>query len=175
MASSKKNDLPIVRPRTPAEAIVAALYGSLLGVDNVGIHDSFFALGGNSRLTSQLLHRLHEIFHVTLSLSDILDSPTIDRLVTITSQRWGGREIVDEIAWTFTQVEQLSEREVSLMLQEKRLATASSEPYQDDGVEMSAGSLSADKRRLFELLLEQTGISMTQEGPILPRGESDLE
>ncbi|MFI6867093.1 amino acid adenylation domain-containing protein [Nocardia sp. NPDC050406] len=44
-------------PSTPTEAALADIVAELLGRDRVGVHDSFFALGGDSILAIQLVSR----------------------------------------------------------------------------------------------------------------------
>jgi non-ribosomal peptide synthase protein (TIGR01720 family) len=44
-------------PRTPAEQTLADLWAQILGVPQVGIHDNFFALGGDSILGIQVVAR----------------------------------------------------------------------------------------------------------------------
>ena len=51
-------------PVTPTEQTIAAIYSDLLGVPSVGIHDSFFELGGYSLLAMRVLSRIHEEFNV---------------------------------------------------------------------------------------------------------------
>ncbi len=41
-------DPPYVAPRTPLEASLAAIWSEVLGIEQVGIHDNFFDLGGAS-------------------------------------------------------------------------------------------------------------------------------
>ena len=43
--------------RTPQEALLCGLYGEVLGVTGVGIDESFFALGGDSIMSIQLVSR----------------------------------------------------------------------------------------------------------------------
>ncbi|MEU7103809.1 amino acid adenylation domain-containing protein [Streptomyces sp. NPDC046215] len=47
-------------PTTPAEATLAALFADVLGLPSAGVHDSFFALGGDSIVAIQLVHRARE-------------------------------------------------------------------------------------------------------------------
>ncbi len=64
-------------PRTPIEAVIAALWQRQLHWEAIGIHDDFFALGGQSLLATQIVARLHQLFGVTLSLPFFFEHPTI--------------------------------------------------------------------------------------------------
>ncbi|HEV2733674.1 MAG TPA: amino acid adenylation domain-containing protein, partial [Longimicrobiaceae bacterium] len=44
-------------PRTPAEEALAGIWAEVLGVEKVGVHDGFFALGGDSILAIQVVAR----------------------------------------------------------------------------------------------------------------------
>ncbi|MFG3497629.1 amino acid adenylation domain-containing protein [Streptomyces sp. NPDC047928] len=47
-------------PTTPAEAALAGLFADVLGLPSVGVHDSFFELGGDSIVAIQLVNRARE-------------------------------------------------------------------------------------------------------------------
>ncbi|MBC7303136.1 MAG: AMP-binding protein, partial [Nocardia sp.] len=49
------DDTPYRAPRTPTEQVLAEIYAELLGRAQVGVDDSFFALGGDSILAIQLV------------------------------------------------------------------------------------------------------------------------
>ncbi|WP_029561617.1 condensation domain-containing protein, partial [Xanthomonas oryzae] len=49
-----------VAPKGEQEALLAAVWSELLGVEHVGRHDSFFALGGHSLLAITLIERLRQ-------------------------------------------------------------------------------------------------------------------
>jgi FkbH-like protein len=55
-------------PRTPLERELSEIWGALLHLPSVGIHDSFFEFGGHSLLAVQLLSRVRQIYSVDLSL-----------------------------------------------------------------------------------------------------------
>jgi hypothetical protein len=44
-----------VAPRIAAEALLAGIWAQVLGLEQVGIHDNFFALGGDSILSIQII------------------------------------------------------------------------------------------------------------------------
>ncbi len=70
-------------PRTPAEAALCAVFGDILGIDEVGADDDFFALGGHSLLSIRLINRVRTEFGVTISLRDVFDAPTVAGLAAL--------------------------------------------------------------------------------------------
>jgi phthiocerol/phenolphthiocerol synthesis type-I polyketide synthase E len=67
-------------PRNDAERRLAEIWQSLLGVAPIGIHDSFFELGGQSLLAPQLLVHLRTAFGVDFPLAHLFEAPTIAEL-----------------------------------------------------------------------------------------------
>lgn len=65
------------QPRTPVEQTVAALLKQLLRVEDLGIDDNFFLLGGHSLMGTQLIARIRNEFGVEMSLRSVFDSPTV--------------------------------------------------------------------------------------------------
>ncbi|HEU5199227.1 MAG TPA: amino acid adenylation domain-containing protein [Ktedonobacterales bacterium] len=64
-------------PRTPVEKQLASLWARVLGIEQVGINDNFFALGGHSLLATQLLAHIHNTFQARLPLRALFEAPTI--------------------------------------------------------------------------------------------------
>ena len=55
-----------VKPRDDLEEQIAEVWRGLLHVENVGIHDNFFDLGGHSLLSMQVIARLDKRFGIDL-------------------------------------------------------------------------------------------------------------
>ena len=66
-----------VAPRTPAEKRVTAIWSELLGVDRIGVHDDFFALGGHSLLVAQVISRVRRDFGVDVPDRSLFLAPTV--------------------------------------------------------------------------------------------------
>ncbi|MEU7114584.1 non-ribosomal peptide synthetase [Streptomyces sp. NPDC046182] len=64
-------------PLTPLEEQVAELWREVLGVDGIGRTDVFFAVGGNSLKSLQLLNRVNATFGVQVSVRDFFAQPTV--------------------------------------------------------------------------------------------------
>jgi natural product biosynthesis luciferase-like monooxygenase protein/amino acid adenylation domain-containing protein/non-ribosomal peptide synthase protein (TIGR01720 family) len=64
-------------PRTDVEREVMVIWRERLGLEDIGIHDNFLELGGNSLMAAQMLTRLRESFPVQLPLSDLFEAPTV--------------------------------------------------------------------------------------------------
>jgi non-ribosomal peptide synthetase component F/acyl carrier protein len=72
-----------IAPRTPIERQLSEILREMLDVDRVGVHDSFFELGGFSLLATLLTSRIREEFGVELSLRDVFEAPTMDQLAQL--------------------------------------------------------------------------------------------
>lgn len=64
-------------PASPAEEIVAKIWTELLGVERVGRHDNFFALGGHSLLVVQLVNRVQSLFEIRIVVRELFEAPTV--------------------------------------------------------------------------------------------------
>jgi amino acid adenylation domain-containing protein len=69
-----------VGPSTPIEERVVAIVSELLGLEQVGVNDNFFFLGGHSLLGTQLIARARDSFGIELPLRTVFDSPTASQL-----------------------------------------------------------------------------------------------
>ena len=107
-------------PRTPAEEQIAAMVRELLGVERVGVHDSFFALGGSSFLATRLTAQIRETFAVEVLLRDVFASPTVDGLAQLVGRILGRSEAEQRQA----RRRRLRERAVRYVMGHPALVTA---------------------------------------------------
>ncbi|MFQ6330459.1 amino acid adenylation domain-containing protein, partial [Nocardia sp. CWNU-33] len=69
-------------PATPTERIVADVFSDVLGVERVGADDDFFALGGNSILSIQLVSRA-KVLGVVFSVREVFEQRSVVGLASI--------------------------------------------------------------------------------------------
>lgn len=69
-------------PGTPAETALAALFAEVLGLPSVGVHDSFFELGGDSIVAIQLVNRAREA-GLTITPREVFRNRTVAALARI--------------------------------------------------------------------------------------------
>ena len=77
---------PYVSPGGPREARMAEIWQDVLGIDQIGVNDSFFGLGGNSLLAMQVLNRIRQTTHFKLSFRDLFEHQTIAKVVALVQQ-----------------------------------------------------------------------------------------
>ncbi|MFD3743072.1 amino acid adenylation domain-containing protein [Nocardia sp. NPDC058633] len=69
-------------PSTPREHTLAALFAEVLGLDAVGVDDSFFALGGDSIVSIQLVSRA-KAAGISFSARDVFERKTVAALAAV--------------------------------------------------------------------------------------------
>ncbi len=82
---------PYVPPRNELERTLADLWQDQIGVEQVGIHDNFYDVGGHSLLGIQLLARLRDTLHIQVTLQTLFESLTVAELANVVSARTPGK------------------------------------------------------------------------------------
>ncbi|GAB4194986.1 MAG: hypothetical protein OHK0022_11400 [Roseiflexaceae bacterium] len=73
-------ETPFVLPTGDYESRIAAILQQVLGIDQVGLHDNFFDLGGNSLNGLQVIARLKKEFKVQIPAVALFEAPTVSAL-----------------------------------------------------------------------------------------------
>ncbi len=99
-----------VAPRTAAEELVTEVLGELLDIGDLGVHDDFFARGGNSLLAIRAMSRLRKQIEVDIPVRGLFSFTTVAELAA---------EIERRLA---EDLDQLSDEEVQRQLAEGELS-----------------------------------------------------
>ncbi len=83
-----------VAPQTKLQEVLATAWQGILGYEEIGIHDNFFDLGGDSLLATQLISRLRGELGMDLPPNSLFEAPTISKLALyIEAIRWTSGEL----------------------------------------------------------------------------------
>ena len=106
-----------VAPRNEVEKTIAGIWQDLLGLEQVGVHDSFFDLGGHSLLAIQVISRLREAFPVEVEMRNLLfEAPTVAGIAAVIAEQLPQTEELDTMAALLAEVQSLSTEEVQAQL-----------------------------------------------------------
>ncbi|MCC5601616.1 type I polyketide synthase [Nostoc favosum] len=72
-----------VAPSSDVESRLADIFQELLGIEPIGIHDNFFALGGDSLTGTVLISQVRKHFQVELPVRSLFEAPTVDELALV--------------------------------------------------------------------------------------------
>ncbi|WP_408632360.1 amino acid adenylation domain-containing protein [Mycobacterium basiliense] len=79
-------------PASPVEEILAGIYAQVLGVDRVGVDDSFFDLGGDSLSAMRVIAAINSALDVVVSVRVLFEAPTVAGLAAcVGGGVFGGR------------------------------------------------------------------------------------
>jgi hypothetical protein len=110
---------PIERHAAPdgaLERVIAAIWCDLLGLEEVGRDDDFFALGGHSLLATRLFARLTDTLAVKIPLRAIFEHRTIAALAAECLRDPAERERIQRTAEVVWQVIELSDEDAEKAL-----------------------------------------------------------
>ena len=84
-AAAKRPDLAqvYVAPRTKLESAIAGIWQRALGIDEVGVLDPFFELGGDSVFANQILLQIERVLGVALDAEQAFAELTVARLAEL--------------------------------------------------------------------------------------------
>ena len=83
-------DADYAAPTTVTESALTEIWEKLLGVDRIGVNDSFFDLGGHSLLAVRLFAAVKRRFGVQFPISVLFEAPTIATCATLIDAQTGG-------------------------------------------------------------------------------------
>lgn len=81
-------------PRNEIEQKIAALWGDILGIEEIGVMDNFFDLGGNSLVGLDMVARLKKVFQMDKVPAHVIyEAPSVSELAKFLQADQGAKEI----------------------------------------------------------------------------------
>jgi amino acid adenylation domain-containing protein len=118
-----------VAPSSALEELIAAIYSELLGVERLGIKESFFDLGGHSLLATRAAARLSEALGLEVPLARLFQRPSVGALAASLVAASTQPDQLERSAALALDLAQMSDEEVAAMLAEfERRAPRQAEP-----------------------------------------------
>jgi hypothetical protein len=75
-------------PRTPTEELIMRVWRTALGIETIGIHDDFFAIGGNSITAMIVVNQLQVEIQQMLHPTALFKAPTVAQLATYLQENY---------------------------------------------------------------------------------------
>lgn len=85
--SQNNNQRSFIEPRSETERKIATAWAAVLRVDRVGADDNFFALGGNSILSIQVVAKCRQAGITNFTTRDLFEHPTVAALARCIDSR----------------------------------------------------------------------------------------
>ena len=82
----KKHEVLKEQPRTENEKMIARIWRKYLKIENIGVNENFFDIGGHSLLLSQVFYELKQEIKTELKIVNLFQYPTIRQLAVFISQ-----------------------------------------------------------------------------------------
>jgi aryl carrier-like protein len=97
-------ETPYVEPRNEREQMLAEIWQTFLGIEQIGVHDNFFELGGDSVVAIHFIARVNEA-GLQLSPQQLFNNPTIAALAAVADElREDGESLGDATPSAFEMV-----------------------------------------------------------------------
>jgi len=84
-----------IAPRNAIEETLAGFWRELLGVDDIGVEDSFFDLGGHSLIAMRLFLKIKKEYQLDFPISVLFEAPTIAECAALIEARVGPTDTTD--------------------------------------------------------------------------------
>ncbi len=105
---------------TPVEKVLVKLWADTMGIEDVGIHDDFSELGGDSLLAAQIVSEVNGIFSLKQPLKALFQAPTVANLVEFILANETHPGYSDKIANLLMKIDNMSFEEISKALEKER-------------------------------------------------------
>ena len=109
---------PFIAPRTSLERDISKIWGDVLSLDQVGVHDNFLDLGGHSLAAIRVISRVIPTFRVDLSPRALFDSPTVAEMAIVIESNLPKPATQEELDRILIELQAMSNEEAERLLTE---------------------------------------------------------
>jgi amino acid adenylation domain-containing protein len=113
-------DTPFVGPKTHVENELIQIWTEILPLDQIGIHDNFFDLGGHSLAAMRVVSRVSKKFQLEVPLQSLFQSPTVAQMAAVIMQNQLKKLGDEDLANILVDLESLSDEQATQSLIAKR-------------------------------------------------------
>ena len=113
-------EIGFIAPKTTVESVLANVWSQAFGINRIGVHDSFYDLGGDSLIASRIVSAIARIFPWELTMAEFYDTYTIEAIAKLLMQKAPTQEGADKVAALYLQVTAMSTVEVEEFLAKER-------------------------------------------------------
>jgi acyl carrier protein len=86
-----------VAPENDIEKTISMVWTAILGINKIGLNDSFNSLGGNSLLAIQVVSGVNDELDVTISTDEFVNNPTVGKLGELVLMKILGEHSTEEL------------------------------------------------------------------------------
>ncbi|MGZ8444779.1 MAG: phosphopantetheine-binding protein, partial [Candidatus Binatia bacterium] len=106
----------LVAPTTEVESKLAAIWEDVLSLDQVGVNDNFFDLGGHSLAATRVVSRVIKQFQLELPLQSLFQSPTVAEMAAVITEHQGKLLGEEELERLLSELELMSDEEAQQLV-----------------------------------------------------------
>jgi len=118
--STERTESSDAAMNTPVENVLVKLWAETMGIEDIGIHDDFSELGGDSLLAAQVVSEVNGIFSLKQPLKALFQAPTVAKLVEFILANETHPGYSDKIANLLMKIDGMSFEEISKALEKER-------------------------------------------------------
>jgi amino acid adenylation domain-containing protein len=115
-------DTAYVTPRTAIERELWRIWTEVLGLGQIGVHDNFFDLGGDSLTATRVVSQVIKAFQLDLPVKSLFDSPTVAEMAIVVAQNQAKKVGQEELARLLSELESITEDEAQRLLAKESFA-----------------------------------------------------
>lgn len=113
-------ETPMAAARNQVEKQLVQIWEKVLAIDEVGIHDKFFDLGGDSLSAGRIVSYVLQHFQLEVPLKALLQSPTVAEMASVIAEQQNNRLDDKDLEKLFRELESMTDEEAVRLLSEHR-------------------------------------------------------